>query len=719
MKRSLNCAVTLAALFGLAVEPTAQAATNSPAAGQVIRLNGAEGGKRFEGIGVVNGGGATSVLLKDYPEPQRSQIFDLVFKPKFGASVSALLVEIPGDGNSTQGSMPSHMHTRNDLDYSRGYMWWILQEAKKRNPNITLDGSAWSAPGWVGNGNFWSQDTADYYVKWLQGLRSVYGLEFDALGCRNERGDSYSFAKMLRTTLDANGFEKVKVHGFDNWPSNKLHFVKDMAADEKLRDAIGIISAHTFSTKDPSNQGAASPEVQELAAKWNKPIWNTEEHVYLKGFDCAISIVQAFNDNFISSGVTRVVNWYDIAALYPMEPYSEDPAMLLAHWPWSGHYEVREALWGYAHYGQFTEVGWQYLKSGGGELSGGGSFVTLKSPANDYSVIIETKDAKAPQQVQFEISGGLSSKPLCVWRSNAKEQFMRQTDIRPANGAFIITLEPDSIYSLSTTTGQQKGSFDNIPAAKPFPFPYLETFEEYSTPKEYGYLPRYTADIAEAFEIVERPDQKGKCLRQVVPLQPNAWAPEYMPYTIIGDNQWQDYEVSADVYLNPGDTAGVMGRVNDVGYGYGSIPKGYFLQLSDDGQCRLVVIRGKIDKKKLTGDAEQQALIKAQNDASEGGEKELGSVQLSNVSSNQWHNLKLRFEGSTITASVDEKSVLTATNSLYSHGMAGLRAGSEKKNLSTPYFDNILIRGLNDPTPKPSQAMQGQSPIYGSANTKQ
>ncbi len=144
---------------------------------QIVQLKGDAGGKRFDGIGVVNGGGATSVLLKDYPEPQRSQILDLVYKPKFGASVSALLVEIPGDGNSTQGSMPSHMHTRDDLNYSRGYTWWILCEAKKRNPDLTLDGAAWSAPGWIDNGNFWSQDAADYYVKWLQGRKNVYGLE--------------------------------------------------------------------------------------------------------------------------------------------------------------------------------------------------------------------------------------------------------------------------------------------------------------------------------------------------------------------------------------------------------------------------------------------------------------------------------------------------------------------------------------------------------------
>src|ERR1043165_5307154 len=47
----------------------------------VVALKGDAGGKRFDGIGVVNGGGATSVLLTDYPEPQRSQILDMVYKP--------------------------------------------------------------------------------------------------------------------------------------------------------------------------------------------------------------------------------------------------------------------------------------------------------------------------------------------------------------------------------------------------------------------------------------------------------------------------------------------------------------------------------------------------------------------------------------------------------------------------------------------------------------
>jgi len=699
-------------LYGQQQSENTAKAIPEPAAVQVVELKGDAGGKRFDGIGAVNGGGATSVLLKDYPEPQRSQILDLVYKPMFGASVSALLVEIPGDGNSTQGSMPSHMHTRNDLNYSRGYTWWIMQEAKKRNPDMTLDGAAWSAPGWVGKGNFWSQDTADYYVNWLQGLRSVYGLEFDAIGCRNEKGVDYEFPKMLRASLDANGFNKVQIHAFDNWPANKFDFVKDMVADDKLRDAIGIISAHTLLKIPPS------PEVRDMAAKMNKPIWNTEEHIYLKGFDCAISIVKGFNENYIQSGATRIVNWYDIAGVYPMEPYSEDPSMLLARSPWSGNYEVREALWGYAHYGQFTKVGWQYLNGGCGDLTGGGSYVTLKSPGDDYSVIIETKDATAPQQIRFQIGGGLSAKELCVWRSNATEQFVKQVGVTPVNGVFTLTLDPNSIYSLSTTTGQQKGSFDNIPPAKSFPFPYYETFDEYSDPKAYGYLPRYTADIAEVFEIVDRPDQKGKCLRQVISEHPNSWAPEYMPYTVLGDDQWTDYEVSADVYLNPGDSAGVMGRVNNVGPGFRSIPKGYWLALDDNGQCSLVLIKGLgLNKKKPEGDAEQQALIKAgkAGDDSKGGEKVLGTVQVPDIGPNQWHNLKLRFEGTTITGLVDDKPILTVTDNVYHRGMAGLRAGGGKKELSTPYFDNLLIKGLSDPIPQPSSGLPGQSPIYSTS----
>lgn len=654
---------------------------------QTVCLDGKSAGKRFDGIGVVNGGGATSVLLKDYPERQRNEIMDMVYKPMFGASVSSLLVEIPGDGNSTQGSMPSHSHFRGDFNYKRGYTWWVMREAKKRNPHLTLDGAAWSAPSWVEN--FWSQKMVDYYISWLSGLRRVYGLELDAIGCHNEKGVSYDFAKNLRKAMNENDFQNVKLHGFDNWGDSKMDFLKDMQNDKELRDALDIVSAHTFS------EIQLTESQRKMAEKMGKPIWNSEDHIYRKGFDALISIVKCFNENYIISGATKIINWYDIAGVYPLEPYSCDPAMLLAREPWSGNYEVREALWGYAHYGQFTQVGWKYVDDGCAKLDEGGTVVTLKDPeTGDYSMIFETKDAKKSQTVKINVTGGLSTNKLCVWYSNKKEQFIRMKDITPKNGCYSLTLKPNTVYSISTTTGQQKGSFAHIPLSKPFPIPYEDDFDGYKHPQEWGYLPHYTADLIGCFELVERPDHKGQCIRQIVGEHTLSWAPEWHHYTILGDSAWADYEISADVYLNPQDEAAVMGRLCDVGSGYGIWAKGYYLKLDDKGNCSLVISKGKRDKTELIGDAEQQAMILARKDMEIGGEYTLDSAKVEGVSACQWHSLKLRFLGDELVGFVDGKEVVKAVSSYYPRGMAGLMASLQKLHISTPYFDNLRIQPI-------------------------
>ena len=49
------------------------------------------------GVGGLSGGGATSVFLPRYPEPQRSEVLDYLFKPDFGAALHLLKVEIGGE----------------------------------------------------------------------------------------------------------------------------------------------------------------------------------------------------------------------------------------------------------------------------------------------------------------------------------------------------------------------------------------------------------------------------------------------------------------------------------------------------------------------------------------------------------------------------------------------------------------------------------------------
>jgi hypothetical protein len=69
-----------------------------------ITIDFARKGRIFEGIGALSAG-ASSRLLIEYPEPYRSQILDILFKPKFGASLHAapnLVMHTPSRNLKTQ-----------------------------------------------------------------------------------------------------------------------------------------------------------------------------------------------------------------------------------------------------------------------------------------------------------------------------------------------------------------------------------------------------------------------------------------------------------------------------------------------------------------------------------------------------------------------------------------------------------------------------------------
>src|SRR5205807_9768430 len=98
------CLTATVAAAAAATVTSASAATVTT----TVTINGTSAGRTFDGIGAISGGGGNSRLLIDYPEPQRSQILDYLFKPGYGADLQILKVEVGGDTNSTSGAEPSH-----------------------------------------------------------------------------------------------------------------------------------------------------------------------------------------------------------------------------------------------------------------------------------------------------------------------------------------------------------------------------------------------------------------------------------------------------------------------------------------------------------------------------------------------------------------------------------------------------------------------------------
>jgi len=630
------------------------------ATGQTVVIDAAGGGRVFDGVGAISGGGGNSRLLIDYAEPYRSQILDYLFKPHYGASVQILKVEIGADMDSTDGAESSHMHTATGEDYNRGYEWWLMEQAKARNPRIKLAALPWGAPHWVGNGTYWSQDMIAYMIKWLKHAQSDHHLTIDYVGGRNEKGYNVQWYKDFKAALRAAGLSSIQVVASDDWPKNNLWAVATaMKNDPALNDAIDIVGAH-----GPGWGGYPTPD----AASLSKPLWDSEAH-----FDEKLPFNQMarnINRNYPAGRITASIYWPIVSAIYDNLPY-DNIGLIKCNQPWSGHYAVTPSVWAMAHTAQFTEPGWSYIDGASGFFDGDttgahGSFVTLKSPGSgDFSLIMETAGVKTPQTIRFSVTG-FPKAALHLWSTDFTSSdpagwFVKQPDITATGGEFSLAVEPGHVYTVTTTTGQGKGAVAGA-ASGPFPLPYSDDFESYPT----GRLAKYFSDMYGAFETARcGGGRTGTCLSQVVPAEPTAWKPTAnRPFTILGDLDWSDYRVSADFRLEQPGAVDLIGRLT--GMSGVDTPNSYVLRVSDTGAWSLLKTSGKQP------------------------DEVLASGIVSPLGVGTWHALSLEFRGASVGVRIDGTAAWTAADSSYSKGMVGLGT----VGYALAQFDNFKVEPL-------------------------
>ncbi|MFG2847179.1 ricin-type beta-trefoil lectin domain protein [Kitasatospora sp. NPDC048296] len=652
----------LGALGGLATSPVAQAAptTTTATPTTAITLDGTKPGLAFDGVGAISGGGGNSRLLVDYPEPQRSQLLDYLFKPGYGASLQVLKLEIGGDTNSTDGAEPSIEHTAGTVDCNQGYEWWLAEQAKARNPDIKFYGLSWGAPGWIdhGSGNFWSQDTINYLMDWM-GCAAQHHLTVDYLGGWNERGFDKTWYENLKSTLVSKGYRTKVVAADDGWD------VADaMATDPAFKNAVDIVGVHyPCGYLGAFNSCPSTANAQSLG----KPLWASENGSEDANAGAA-SVARAINRDYLDGKMTSFINWPVIAALYPNLYFSTD-GMSIANQPWSGNYTIGKTTWVTAHTAQFAKPGWRYIDSAGGYLGGAranGSYVTLKSPnGDDYSTVIETMDATAARTASFTVTGGLSAGRVHVWDTDLNSTdpagwFVHTQDLTPAHGTYALTLQPGHVYTVTTTTGQGKGTAA-APAAAPLELPYKDDFETPATTTS----PKYFTDMNGAFQTVPcGGGRTGTCLRQMAPTTPIRWTdePYNAPYTMMGDGSWSNYTVTADTLFEQSSSVELLGRVNQQGRNDNGL-NAYHLRVSDTGAWS-------IDKSDTSWNFTT-----------------LASGTITAPGTGSWHTVSLSMQDTTLTASIDGHAVGSATDAGFTNGQAGLGV----TGYQTDQFDNFAL----------------------------
>jgi hypothetical protein len=283
---------------------------------------------------------------------------------------------------------------------------------------------------------------------------------------------------------------------------------------------------------------------------------------------------------------------------------------------------------------------------------------------------METVQAKAPQTIQFSVTG-FPKAAVHLWStdftsSNSADWFVKRPDIVPAGGQFSLTIQPGYVYTLTTTTGQSKAAVAP-PASGPFPLPYADNFEAYPA----GKLAMYFSDMYGGFETSRcAGGRSGMCLAQVVPAEPTAWKrTSGRPFTIIGDLEWSDYVVSCDILLEQPGAVDLIGRIT--GMSGEDTPNSYVLRVSDTGSWSVLKTSTK-------------------RNGAKPDEVELTAGKVNPLGTGAWHGLSIEFQGGALTARIDGVALPVVSDSTYSKGMAGLGVSG----YVLAQFDNFKVDSL-------------------------
>lgn len=581
--------------------------------------------KRYRGFGMISGNNSSRLLLDykaQHPE-HYNEILELVFG-KSHLAVNHLKIEMGSDINSSSGTEPCIMRSEaEEPDITRGAGYILAHDAKKINPELTLDMLFWSEPRWVTD----SEDVFGARYRWyretLVAAYKKYGIKFDYVSVnRNERAIETDWikycAKRLKSDHDAPyDFSEIKIVAADE--EGSWNICDLMADDSELREAVDVIGSHYTSH--------STQNTRLLFDEYGKEVWFSEGSPpmnYSKG-------ASRFDGNGLSgiNGALDIAN--RIIAMYPcgcMSLYEFQPVvsayydgvtyghkqLIDACEPWSGYYRLESGYYAALHFSRFIKKDWAFIDGAcvcDGEKGGDGhaivnavhSCLTAFDPkTEDYSAVICNSTDKR-LTYSFTVSGlEKAAASVYVWetKGNPKGRFDKnyfylkklETPVeKDGKYCFNITLAPFSLVTVSTL--DIEASIYGLLQSKVLPLPYCDDFSYYDKERSFlaerGNAPLYTTDQGGAFEVT-KVQGKHVLMQMITPdIKAEEWGYTPLPTTNFGDDRWFNYSVSADVTLCESEKpqenyAGIGLRFNQAC----KETSGYSLRIYESGQFKFL-----------------------------------------------------------------------------------------------------------------------------------
>ncbi|MBP3743416.1 MAG: hypothetical protein J6J00_10565 [Treponema sp.] len=674
--------------------------------------------KLWRGMGMVSGNNSSRLLLdyKSQNPKQYQELLELIFGDK-GCGVQHLKIEMGADINSSSGTEPCTMRTPDEkADVTRGAGFILAADAKKVNPNLTLDMLWWGEPLWIERENGLKSGAQlpkekiyeNRYLWYRENLVAAYetfGLKFDFVSAtQNERGWDADWIIYLSNHLKADSkapydFSKIKIVAGDEvctWNQANL-----MAENKELFNAIDVIGSHyTY----------WSNETVQTLRENGKEVWMSEGSSPM-GYAKSVSRYDGNGSglnglNGVLDVANRVITMYAagkmtlyefqpvVAAYYDGVTYCHKQ-LISAQTPWSGYYELDPGFFMTLHFSRFIKRGWLMLDdasfadghaAGDGHALGGATYSCLSAcdpKTGDWSSVI-TNTTENPIEYTFELKN--DDKKLWLYETGSwkKSDTLKKSPVKIKNKLCKIIIKPNSIVTLSTINInplEEALSLSSVSEKddEVLALPYEDDFsysDDFLSAR--GGAPLFTTDEGGAFEVVEEDGQK--ILQQKILSENKAreWGASPDPVTNLGDDRWFNYSVQIEGRFDPSDLSeknyiGIGGRYNLPDSG----KNGIWLKLQANGKWDLMRNSQSVKKGNIEAFSKDDKWQK------------------------EWHKLSLSFEGMTISAFIDDVKVcdfelgLGEKVSLQGAGRAAIYSAYRKncyKNLKiTPLGEKYYI----------------------------
>lgn len=655
----------------------------------------------YRGAGMVSGNNSSRLMLDYKAENHEAyhQLLQYIFGED-GIGINHLKLEMGSDINSSSGTEPAVMRFSDEkADVTRGAGYQLAADAKKINPELTLDMLWWSEPKWVLDSGDVYGARYRWYKETLDAAYDTYGLKFDYVSVvQNERAYDAEWVKYLSSHLKSEkdcpyDYSKIRIVGGEEvctW-----NFADMMNADEELMKAVDVVGSHYTSS--------STPAAQKLAEECGKELWFSEasspmnyaqgrQGSELTGINGTLDIANRIIAMYPNGKMTLYEYQPVVSAYYDGVCYCQKH-LISACDPWSGYFMLDSGFYMSLHFSQFMKKGWAFIDNAcfsDGKPGGDGhaivdavySYMTAAdTETGDYSTVIVNSTSE-PIEYAFKVSNlDKSAAGVGVWETRGPDSgsydenyFKKVSDIFPEEKdraySYKVTVKPYSIVTVSTIM-PTRTEYTNADASERtvLPLPYADDFEYSEYPEDYlssrGNAPRYTTDQGGAFEV-ESTENGNVLVQQITPeIKAKEWGWTPDPVTCLGDDRWYNYNVSADVMLSESDVqsknyAGIGLRYTLACNGH----SGYWIQLFEDGSWKL----NANDTAKAEG-------------------------KIANFDSTAVHTLKITAKNDTIFAYIDGEKAAEYTpesEALIGAGRAALYSSYNRNS-----FNNLLIEPVD------------------------